>query len=88
MGGECIETMASSYDFKCAKEYYYMPEYEYLDICNEPVADSELSSSDYSCIAKGMDVRGIEVCYIPGIAFFVNLRMIVGFPVDESGFRQ
>ena len=65
-----------------------MPDYLYEDLCNRPVADSEWIPNHYKCIAKGMDVRGVEICYVSGTDRLVNLRMIVGFPVDESGFRQ
>ena len=51
MGGECIETMASSLDFECVTEDSNESEDEYLD-CDVPVADSELITFDDSCIEK------------------------------------
>ena len=80
--------MDSSFAFKCGKEDSDMSEDEYLEICDEQVADSEWIPDFDECIANGMDVRGIEVCYVSGTANLINFRMIVGFPVDEIGFRQ
>ena len=80
--------MDSSFGFKCGKEDSDMSEDEYLDICDEPMADSERIPYFDECVAKGMDVRGIEVCYTSGTENVINFTLIVGFPADDSGFRQ